>query len=341
MNVCSTQTYLSASPDIVRGTMAPQCTSCGQELAYIPQYQQWYCNYCRIYPFVQQNVPGQQYYSQMPGPQYVSAQPPVMAPTTQSASVKIISSFMSRQTSDKFIPTSWVWIIVLFQVVFPISSVIAIYAVLVDANITIQSFGILLVIILIVLLLSIALAISSAVLFYKLAERQDWHTQRDQLLMEGMIEYLGALSLKTRMDLNVERWTMTTLFVNNTSHTRDPSLWALFVALITIIPIVGLIFLIYSMVLISKDIHEHDEKQRALNLMFQQGLLKTGKISAISQTWQPLPKRDNAVYFIMTIFTLGLFLPYWWYVNIKDMNTHMANQWLFENILVKIVQAEG
>ena len=323
--------------------MSPQCPSCGQETMFIPQYQQWYCPRCQRYPF-QPAVPmfftAQQYYVppvQTPLP----AQPPFAGPTVQSASLKINTSFMERQGTDRFISSSWVWVIVMFQMVFPVSAVLALYLILVDETVEITDTGILMIMIIAILLVSIALAISHAVVIYWLVERRDRHFWRDRRLMEGMIDYLGAISLNTHIDLNVERWTMNTLHLGSPNQDRSATLWALLVALIAIIPFIGIIFLVYSMMFLTKDVHEHDSQQRTLNAQFQQGLLKAGKISAPSQNWQPLPKRDTAAYIVLTILTLGLFLPYWWYVNIVDMNTHMKNQWEFENTLIAMLQAEG
>ena len=124
----------------------PQCTICGQETVFIPQYQQWYCHRCQRYPYMQQAQAApyypqpaytQQYYYQQPTlyypqsayPQqyyqqpapYVAAfqNPPAMAPTEIAAKARMNDSFMIRQTSDKIISTNWAWLILLFQIVFP------------------------------------------------------------------------------------------------------------------------------------------------------------------------------------------------------------------------------
>ena len=69
-------------------------------------------------------------------------------------------------------------------------------------------------------------------------------------------------------------------------------------------------------------------------------MLKLGKLNSISYDWYPLPKRDTSIYIIMTIFTLGFALPYWWYVNIVDMNTHFNNQWRFESQVIRMIEEE-
>lgn len=333
--------------------MSPQCSVCGQETVFIPQYQQWYCPRCQRYLLMQPSAPmyyppmqyyGPQYYAPQAPPQaepQQPAQPPVTGPTHQTASHRIKASLSMRQSSDELISTKWVWAIMLFQIVFPLSAAIMLYAMLTDTSVTLTNMGFLLALILTVLLLSIGLAASHSYLIYRLIRRRDSHIGRDSILMEGMSEYLDAVSLKTRIDLNVERWTMTTIRLGNFGVPRSASLWAALTALIGVIPFVGIFFLIYSLMFLTKDVHEHDERQRALNAQFRQGLVKAGKASEPSPAWLPLPRRDAATYIILTILSVGLFLPYWWYVNIQDLNTHMKNQWAFEESLVKALQADG
>jgi uncharacterized integral membrane protein len=346
----------------------PICTICGQEVSFIPQYQQWYCHTCRTYPYLQQ-APAPQYVQpppvypgyyqqpmmyQQPGyyqptpsyyqqyyPQPAMYQPPVVAPNPVSARSKIHSSFMMRQNSDKNVSTHWVWIILVFQIILPLSAIIAVFALATDTTFDITATGTLLPIILGIMLVSIGLAISHAILTHKLVKRRDEHFRRDAVLREGMSEYLGAISMASGVDLNVERWTLNTVHYSNQNQDRGAGLWAMLVALIPIIPFLGIIFLVYSQVFLTRDTQEHDEKQRNFNYQYQVGLARAGKLGDDNFVWQPIPRRDVAIYVILTILTLGMFLPYWWYVNIVDMNTHMANQWKFEEMLVKKLQADG
>jgi hypothetical protein len=306
-----------------------------------PYYYQQPVSPLQYYP---QQPPYSQPYYQQPAP-YAAPMafqnPPAMTQTEVAAKARINASFMMRQSSDKMISTNWVWIILLFQVILPVSAVLSIYAMIQGNGFDINAVGFLLAAILIVLLISIALAVSHAVLVHKLVQRRDEHFRRDAILRQGMEEYLAALSLGKQVDLNVERWTMNTLHIGATTNDRSAGLWAMLVGLIAIIPIIGIIFLFYSQYFLTKDVQEHDGKQRLFNQYFQAGLMKAGKITQPIADWQPLPKRDISAYVILTILTLGLFLPQWWYVNIQDMNTHLKNQTEFENRLIQLLQTEG
>ena len=50
-----------------------------------------------------------------------------------------------------------------------------------------------------------------------------------------------------------------------------------------------------------------------------------------------LPDRSSAIYVVLTIFTSGLFMFYWWYAAIKDGNRHLEGHVLFEQDLRKLL----
>ena len=92
---------------------------------------------------------------------------------------KINSSFMMRQNSDQRVSTSWVWIILIFQVILPLSAVIAIFALASGTEFQITETGTLLSLVLGVMLVSIGLAVSHAILTHKLVKRRDEHFRRE------------------------------------------------------------------------------------------------------------------------------------------------------------------
>ncbi|MEI6797346.1 MAG: DUF4234 domain-containing protein, partial [Methanomassiliicoccales archaeon] len=58
-------------------------------------------------------------------------------------------------------------------------------------------------------------------------------------------------------------------------------------------------------------------------------------VNIMMPSWKTLPERSFVIYLVLTIVTLGLFMFYWVYVIIKDMNEHMKNQWAFEDQLLR------
>ena len=265
---------------------------------------------------------------------FYSTQPPL--PDAQVARSKVFGAMKMRDTTDKIVSTRWAIGILLMQVIVPI---ITIYLLIGGMNFNFSATANMLVI-LGIFLAAIAMVIVQSILIYKLVKRRDEHLRRDGFMRQGMIEYVGAMSIKEKKDINVERWTMNSMHYSIIETDRGAGIWALMVGLISIIPILGTIVLMYCLHYLTVDAQLHDKRQRDFNYQFQMSMYKLGKINSISYDWYPLPKRDTAIYIILTIFTLGFALPYWWYVNIVDMNTHFNNQWKFESEIIQMIKEE-
>ena len=322
--------------------MTQYCPKCGMQMTFYQQNQSWYCHTCRSYAAapVYASAPAPQYATPMytaPQQMYYAAPPPM--PNEHTARSKIYGAMRMRDTTDKIIPTSWAVAILLFQIIVPVLTMVMIYLLIIGVNLNLSASTSMLMI-LSIFLAVIAMVIVQAALVYKLVRRRDEHFHRDGLMRQGMIEYLDAMSIKEKKDINVERWTMNSMHYSVTEVDRGPGIWALLVGLVAIIPIMGIFAMLYCLYFLTRDTQLHDQHQRDFNSQFQLGMLKLGKINTVSYDWYPLPKRDSSVYIIMTIFTLGFTLPYWWYVNIVDMNTHFKHQWQFENLIIKMIKEE-
>ncbi len=314
-------------------------------MTFYYQNQRWYCHNCRKYNQpIQQRV--QTSYHQTPGNQppvqnYAYApqayQPPAPVMTESLAQSKIRGAVSMRQSTDQIISTRWAIAILLLQVLVPIITFAMLYLVLVGTTITLSNAA-QIALIIAVFISAVAMVIVMAGLAYKLVKRRDEHFRRDGLLRLGMMEYLDAISVKERRDINVERWTMNTMFYSDQKGGRGPALWAMMIGLIAIIPIVGVFATLYCLHFLTKDVQDHDRSQNQFNNQFQIGMMKLGKISEIHYDWSPVPTRESGAYILLSILTLGFFMPYWWYVNIVDMNQHLKNQWVFEAQLIKMVK---
>jgi len=326
--------------------MKQYCPSCGMEMTFYYQNQRWYCHECQKYAEpIQQQVQSQ--YAQAPQPptyqplpQAAYGQgylnPPAQVTDGRLARSKIMGALNMRKSTDQIISIRWAYGILALQLLVPILTFAMLYLVLVGTNINLSSTG-QLILIIAVFLAAVAMVLVMAMLVHKLVNRRDGHFRRDALLKQGMMEYLDALSLRERRDINVERWTMNTMFHSDPEMERNPGLWALLVGLVVIIPIIGIFATLYCLHFLTKDVHEHDARQSHFNHQFQIGMMKLGKLDTVHYDMAPLPRRDTGAYLILSILTLGFFLPYWWYVNIVDMNTHMRNQWQFESNLMKMI----
>ena len=317
-------------------------------MTFYYQNQRWYCHSCQDYtqPFQPQV---QQYQQPVYTPQYAQQyayQPAYQpAPYQQAMPVvdetiarsKIYGGMKMRENTDKMISTRWAFGMLAFQLIVPILSIALLYFTFIGTTFNLSNAGQIAVIICIFLAV-VAMVIFQSILVYKLVARRDEHFRRDGLMNQGMVEYLDAVSVKEKKDINVERWTMNSIIYSANENSRGPGLWALLVSLIAIIPIIGVFAMLYCLHFLTKDVHDHDKRQRDFNYQFQLAMYKMGKIDTISYDWVPMHKRDSAAYVMISIFTVGYFLPYWWYVNINDMNSHMTNQWKFETWLIEITK---
>ena len=324
--------------------MIQYCPNCGMQMTYYQQNQRWYCHTCRSYapaPVYASAAAPQYSAPQHAAPMYAVPQqtyyatPPPL-PDEQVAKSKVYGAMKMRDTTDKIVPTRWAIAILVLQIIVPI---ITIYLLIGGINFNLSALASMLVI-LGIFLAVVAMVIVQSILIYKLVGRRDEHFRRDGFMRQGMIEYLDAMSIKKKKDINVERWTMNSMHYSVIETDRGAGIWALMVGLMSIIPIIGTLMLLYCLHFLTTDTQLHDRRQRDFNSQFQLAMLKLGKLNSISYDWYPLPKRDTSIYIIMTIFTLGFALPYWWYVNIVDMNTHFNNQWRFESQVIRMIEEE-
>lgn len=311
--------------------MTQYCPRCGSLMTFYHQNQSWYCHRCRAYS------PAQMHTAPVhTAPQQMHHATPQPLPDEQVARSKVYGAMKMRDTTDEIVPTQWAIAILVLQIFVPI---ITVYLLFWGINFNLSvSASILMV--LGIFLTVVVMVIVQSILVFKLVKRRDEHFRRDGFMRQGMIEYLDAMSIKEKKDINVERWTMNSMHYSVIETDRGASIWALMVGLISIIPILGTFLLLYCLYFLTTDTHIHDKRQRDFNYQFQMSMYKLGKISSISYDWYPLPKRDTSIYIILTIFTLGFALPYWWYVNIVDMNTHFNNQWQFESQIIRMIKEE-
>jgi len=314
------------------------CPQCGRQLYLNPQNRLWYCGSCRYYP-----EPSQLTYQQ----RYVHYPPQPTLPTRQSSLGKIRNSLALRATTDRPISTMWPALLVLLQVMWVLCLFAGIYLLIIgeggffyDPASTFELTAEAVLLILLSFLFQLGLTIIHAYLAYRIVQRRDEHFQRDWVFREGAIEYLGAESLQRQVDLNVERWSMTT--TNQEAYVvereRGPVLWGILVGLLSFMPPVGQVLLIYVLHFVTKEQRIHEDRQLGFNHQLLLGMTKTNAQN-LPHNWQPMPRRSTALYIILTVLTLTFFLPYWWYVVIADFNEHTANQRRFEDQLMASMQS--
>jgi len=200
----------------------------------------------------------------------------------------------------------------------------------------------LIVVVIIGFALQILYTIMQCYLIYFLILRMDEHLERDGLLRNGLKEFIDALSISRNVDTNVERWTMNTIDMTCSvkERKRGAITWAVLMGVFSFIPVFGIFFLLYVMHFLTERLIDHDFNQLNFNRQLNGALAKLGEPMAASGGWIHTHRRSTGLYVILTIITLGFFLPYWWYVVIKDWNIHFQNQWRFEDEILSIMKQD-
>lgn len=105
---------------------------------------------------------------------------------------------------------------------------------------------------------------------------------------------------------------------------RDPAMWAILIAVLSIIPYVS----IASLILLLYIFHSLNKDFVKLESIENNGFMQIG--------WRgerhfKMVDRSTALYIVLTIITLGIFMLYWIYTIAKDPNEHFREDWRIED----------
>jgi len=169
-----------------------------------------------------------------------------------------------------------------------------------------------------------------ALLNYRLINRQNQHMRREEVLRGTLIEYIKSHSHEKNLTqlLSSQISTMESIQYDAKSRERETS--AVLFAILIVIPVVGWIFLLYVLYVLTEFPYQHDRRWHAYTQQAQSAASHLG-MTVILPSWKTLPDRSYIIYLVLTLLTGGLFLIYWYYVLIKDMNNHFNAQWQFED----------
>ena len=253
-----------------------------------------------------------------------------------------------RSRSDIIISTTWPAILIFIQLLLITAIIIGTFSLGEWADLDISNPyassppNELIALIIIAFILQIIYTVMQCYIIYLLILRMDEHLERDGLLRGGLREFIDALSISRNMDTNVERWTMNTMdMISSVNDGKKGAIsWAVLIGVFSFIPVIGIFVLLYVMHFLTERLIDHDLNQLNFNRQLNGALAKLGKPMAASGGWIHTPRRSTGLYVILTIITLGFFLPYWWYVVIKDWNIHFQNQWRFEDEVLSIMKQD-
>jgi len=214
-------------------------------------------------------------------------------------------------------------------------------------------------------------------LAYKLVSRENNHYLREKRLKKAMVDFFdraaGSPERKNQLSREISNLSLS---YEDEPKRRNPLLWAMvFIVpsavsniyslatfgalynwsysdpmdfasimgilmismLILLMAVIFLILEFYMFHFLGKTLKEHETKWHAFVYNSNLLLSKVGFPAQERMSATKIHSRDTIVYVICTIFTLGLFMLFWWYCLVKDPNEHLAQQQEFEGHLLKVL----
>ncbi len=175
------------------------------------------------------------------------------------------------------------------------------------------------------------------ILIYKLFNRNNMHNRREATLRMALVDFLRGKAAEKGISQSISPQLQTMDSINYESRTHEPERSAALWAILPIIPFVGWIFMLIALYYLTSYPPGHDRRWHAFTQQAQYAGSQLG-MSLMLPSWKSLPERSFIIYFILTILTLGIFMIYWYYVLIKDMNEHYRSQWQFEDQLAREIE---
>jgi hypothetical protein len=168
-----------------------------------------------------------------------------------------------------------------------------------------------------------------AIMFHKFIRRRSLHFNRQILLYEDMITLVKQLAGKKNMDVSIpvnylERILREARFEDSEKNA------ALYAILSATTPLVGF----YSYYFLMKDFFKHERREDMFFAGIANLLVALGVPINLPRRNSPIPDRSFAVYFIASLFTVGIFTIYWIYALVSDPNAHFRYQSMVEDTII-------
>lgn len=204
-----------------------------------------------------------------------------------------------------------------------------------------------------------------AALTYLLVDRSNKHVERERRVRDATMSMLRKIEGVPPGDDRHSLWRTYDTVPERMGQTvkRNPVFWAL----VMLLPLLGSVFVAYSLstedydalsstpwplwlvtlahvILMFYILHfmtsetfKHDWDWNYFATGTRVSLARAGVTAGMLEIGTPLQERPTWLYILLSFLTAGLFTFYWWYVVIKDSNTHYEKQARFEDHLLKLI----
>jgi hypothetical protein len=164
---------------------------------------------------------------------------------------------------------------------------------------------------------AIVALIVNILLIYELVKRRNTHFKRQLFLLEDLVTAAKAITMKKGVDAQVSLASCDRTVREARADETEKSavLWA--ILSVFLFPLVW-----YVYYFLMKDFYKHERREDGFWEDMSRILDKNGVKFSVPRRTEPMPERSFALYFVLSIVTLGLFGIYWIYVLLKDPNRH-------------------
>jgi hypothetical protein len=179
----------------------------------------------------------------------------------------------------------------------------------------------------------IVIFVANIILIYRLARRRNAHFKRQIFLFEDVVTAVKAIAMRKSIDVEVglASGDRTVREAKAEETEKSAVLWA-------ILSVITGIAVFYVWYFLMKDFYKHERREDG----FWEDMNKTLDKCGVKFSWprrtEVMPDRSFALYFILTLVTLGLFGIYWVYVLLKDPNEHFKYHVQIEDQLLAALE---
>jgi hypothetical protein len=175
-------------------------------------------------------------------------------------------------------------------------------------------------------------AVVSILIYYQLVKRQNEHFKREAMERAAMVSWFRdrAQEMGRLQFIGPQLGAMES--INQEAQFKEKELSIIFIILL-IIPIVDIVVMLYLLYAFTKMPFEHDQRWHHFTQNAQMAGQQLG-VNIMMPSWKTQSERSFVIYLVLTII-ISVFMIYWLYVIIKDLNEHMKNQWAFEDQLLR------
>ncbi|WP_457620977.1 hypothetical protein [Methanopyrus sp.] len=166
-------------------------------------------------------------------------------------------------------------------------------------------------------------------LTYLMIKRRNEHIVRSLGFLRYLLELLAGLGY----EVDVLRSELEEMRLRTES--RNPVIYAL----LTLVPPIGWLVVLYIYHFLNKDFHEHSVHERD----FLESVARLLDMNPYEppfelETFHVVPRRNTPLYVILTVLSAGLFGFYWWYTIVQDPNRHFRAHHRLERDLISSIE---